>query len=267
MEVFDILQSTIYAPMLGRIYASEHYPHIFYDEKAIALKSLIPPHPAGEKTQNQLTLLGTAIRNAGCDRYVKEFLKRHKDGIVVNLGCGLDTAFFRCDNGRTNFYEVDLPEVINYRKFVIEDTDRDHLIACDAFKPQWIQEVRKNHPNEAIMIIASGFFQYFTREDFKNFMKMLSYYGKIELVFETFSTVGMKGMLRYINLMGAKTENIDLFHSNDNKELAEYVHADFIGEELFFSKVNKKGIKLITKYKMKLYDRKGYIKFVHLGLK
>jgi len=36
------------------------------------------------------------------DRFAQDFLSRHPDGVVVHIGCGLDTRFERVDNGRVD---------------------------------------------------------------------------------------------------------------------------------------------------------------------
>ena len=41
-------------------------------------------------------------------------LAAHHDATVIELGCGLDTSFSRIDNGRLRWYDLDLPEVIDF---------------------------------------------------------------------------------------------------------------------------------------------------------
>ncbi|MEA3281017.1 MAG: class I SAM-dependent methyltransferase [Euryarchaeota archaeon] len=56
------------------------------------------------------------IRAKRYDEYVTEFPKSSPDGIVVNIGCGLDSRFLRIDNGRVHFYDLDLPDVIGIKR-------------------------------------------------------------------------------------------------------------------------------------------------------
>jgi O-methyltransferase involved in polyketide biosynthesis len=35
MQTLGVVEDTLFVPMLGRIYASEHYPQILYDKKAL----------------------------------------------------------------------------------------------------------------------------------------------------------------------------------------------------------------------------------------
>ena len=42
MPEFNAVENTLFIPMLGRIYASEHFQNILYDEKALSLKDALP---------------------------------------------------------------------------------------------------------------------------------------------------------------------------------------------------------------------------------
>ena len=56
------------------------------------------------------------MRTRQMDRWARSFLAEHPDGVVVDLGCGLDAVFERVDNGRVAWYDLDLPNVIALRK-------------------------------------------------------------------------------------------------------------------------------------------------------
>ena len=124
MPDFDKVEDTLFVPMLGRIYASENFSNIFYDKKALELKNNLPKKIKGQDTQTQYTLMASAVRSLNMDRYVKEFLEKNPYGIVVNLGCGLETTYYRNDNKKSIWYEVDLPDVIDYRRKLLEENRR-----------------------------------------------------------------------------------------------------------------------------------------------
>ena len=116
MSKLGVVEDTLFVPMLGRIYASEHCPQIIYDKKALELKEKLPSDLQENGSQSQYTLLASAVRSANMDRFIRSFLKRRPDGVIVQLGCGLETTYYRCDNGKTRWYAVDLPHVIDYRR-------------------------------------------------------------------------------------------------------------------------------------------------------
>ena len=101
MSHFGVVEDTLFVPMLGRIYASEYCPQILYDPKALELKKKLPSSLPEQDGQSQYTLLASAARSANMDQYIRAFLERRPDGVIVQLGCGLETAYYRCDNGRS----------------------------------------------------------------------------------------------------------------------------------------------------------------------
>ena len=112
MPEFSALENTLFIPMLGRIYASEHFRNILYDETALSLKDALPKDLADKGSQSQYTLLASASRSANMDRYVQSFLRRKPGGVIAELGCGLETTYYRNDDGHTRWYAVDLPDVL-----------------------------------------------------------------------------------------------------------------------------------------------------------
>ena len=82
MSKLGVVEDTLFVPMLGRIYASEHYPQILYDKKALELKKKLPLDLIEQNMQNQYTLLASASRSANMDRIIRAFLERRPDGVI-----------------------------------------------------------------------------------------------------------------------------------------------------------------------------------------
>ena len=76
MSKLGVVEDTLFVPMAGRIYASEHYPRILYDEKALDLKKKLPSALLEQDGQSQYTLLASAARSANMDRFIMSFLER-----------------------------------------------------------------------------------------------------------------------------------------------------------------------------------------------
>ena len=55
MQTLGVVEDTLFVPMLGRIYASEHCPQILYDKKALELKKRLPLDLIEQNMQNQYT--------------------------------------------------------------------------------------------------------------------------------------------------------------------------------------------------------------------
>ena len=168
-----VVEDTLYVPMLGRIYASENYKNILYDIKALELKRDMPEGLVENDTQTQYTYLASAARSANMDRYIADFLKHKPDGIIVQLGCGLETTYYRDDNGWTKWYGIDLPNVIEYRRNLLPEGEREEYIAGDAFQKEWIEKIRSAYPDNALLITASGLFYYFEEDKVLGLIRML----------------------------------------------------------------------------------------------
>ena len=232
-------------PMLGRIYASENFPKILYDQKAMDLKPQLPKELKGQDTQTQYTLMASAVRSTNTDRYIRDFMAREPEGIVVQLGCGLETTFYRNDNGHTQWYEVDLPSVIAYRKELIGETERDHCIAADAFGETWMETVRGLHPTAPMLVTASGLFYYFTAEKVLDLFRTIRKYGPAEAVFDAVNSSGMKQMSKYMKQVGHEDASM-YFYVNSGETLAQDVGGKLLKEESYYAHTDKKGLQFMT---------------------
>lgn len=265
MPDFNTLEDTLFVPMLGRVYASEKFPHILYDKKALELKSKLPQKIKGQDTQTQYTLLASAVRSVNMDRYIGDFLERHPDGIVVQLGCGLETTFYRNDNGKAIWYEVDLPNVIEYRRSLLGIQERDEMLAADAFREDWIRQIRDKHPDAPLLVTASGLFYYFERDKVLTLFRRLKAYGTIELVFDTVNKAGMKQMSRYMKQVG-HAEAAMYFYVDSGEAVADAVGARLLAEEPYYAHTDKRGLQLMTSLSMRISDRFRMVKMIHIDL-
>jgi O-methyltransferase involved in polyketide biosynthesis len=137
------------------------------------------------------------LRNREFDRCVRSFLDNNPEGVVVNLGCGLDTRFDRVDNGKVEWFDLDLPEVIDLRRRLIgEANPRCHLLPFSVFDPSWFDSL-PIHPGRKILIIAEGVFMYFPKELVRTlFLSLRDRFPGSELVFDAFAPwlVGMNNL-------------------------------------------------------------------------
>jgi O-methyltransferase involved in polyketide biosynthesis len=90
------------------------------------------------------SLFGPVLRTAMYDEWVKEFIKAHPTGTVVELGTGLNTRFERLDNGRIHWFDLDLPDAIALRKRFFVDTERRKMISGSVVDDTWLQIVRQS---------------------------------------------------------------------------------------------------------------------------
>lgn len=103
-----------------------------------------------------------ALRAACFDGEVRRFLTRHPGGTVVALGEGLETGFWRVDQGTVRWVCVDLPETIALRRDLLPDDPRVRLVARSATDERWLEEVDTAAP---VLVTAQGLLMYLTRAE------------------------------------------------------------------------------------------------------
>lgn len=155
---------------------------ILRDEKAVEISHQLSPVFANSSSRLLRSLAQGKIRRElvthitlrakKYDEYVTTFLKVNPDGIIVNIGCGMDSRFYRIDNGKVTFFDLDLPGMIEYKKLFYKETDRYHLIAASVFDHAWMDQVAKigKHP---VLFMAEGVFMYLDGEKVKDLILTL----------------------------------------------------------------------------------------------
>lgn len=117
--------------------------------------------------QSHLSNFGVAVRTEILDELTQAHLRTHPGATVVNLGAGLDTRFFRMDNGQVRWFELDLPESITVRRQLIDESDRHRFIAASALDPAWFDLIE---PASAPLFIAEGLLMYFSESDARDLL-------------------------------------------------------------------------------------------------
>ena len=107
----NAVSQTLLIPLYFRAMESHRPDALVRDPKAVELVGRLDHDFSGIQRlkDEQVNYL---LRMREFDRLAWTFLAEHPDGVIVDLGCGLDTRFERIDNGQLDWYGLDLPEVI-----------------------------------------------------------------------------------------------------------------------------------------------------------
>jgi O-methyltransferase involved in polyketide biosynthesis len=132
--------------------------------------------------EDQATLV---MRVNKFDLICRRFLAQNPAGMVVHIGCGLDTRFDRVDNGQVSWFDLDLPEVIALRESLgLAEKERYQTIACSAFDTAWMQRIRPGE-DQKLLILSEGVFQYFDESSIKGLvLALLKEFAGCELAFD-----------------------------------------------------------------------------------
>lgn len=118
-----------------------------------------------------MTQVGVSIRSMLLDAATRDFLKRHPQGIIINLGAGLDTRFERLGLPQVRWYDVDVPEAIAVRQRFFSEDRLDHCIAKSIFDYSWIDNLGAR--DAPVLFIAEGVLMYFAIDEVKSFLAHL----------------------------------------------------------------------------------------------
>jgi len=136
------VEETLLVPLYLRALENRRKRPIVVDPKAAEMVDRIDWDYAriGQRWRG----LGCSLRCAFFDVLAADFIRRHPDGTVVEIGCGLSTRFDRLDNGRIHWFDLDLPDVIALRRRFFTDSERCTMLAASVVDPGWIPAVLRS---------------------------------------------------------------------------------------------------------------------------
>ena len=226
----NTVQETLIIPLFGRKVCSEHFPHLFKDPEAERICSMLDYDFAekGKKMESTVGLFGAlevAQRQYDLAWEVKDYLKSHPNAAVVNLGCGLDDTFRKCDNGTCKGYNIDMPDVIAVRDELLPAVDREKNLAYDLNDERWMDEI---DPSQGAVFYVSGVFYYFKTEAVRElFQKMAKKFSGGVVVFDSCNQRGAK-MMTKTWLKEAGISDVSALFSVEDKAEIEAWSNDFV---------------------------------------
>ncbi len=176
------VQETLLIPLWARAVELKHDNPIFMDVKAQNIMGQID-YNFSKFDDEWATQLSVVIRTEILDSATQKFMDDHESGVVVNLGCGLDTRFSRLESRKIQWYDIDLPESIELRRNFFEETTHYHMIAKSVFDYSWLDEIPNDVP---VLIIAEGLLMYFSQLEVMKLMNVLTeHFNNAEMLIET----------------------------------------------------------------------------------
>lgn len=184
-DLNDVAETLLF-PLYVRALESQRPDALLKDEKAV---SLVATHDFSRIKQLKMDegdRIALVLRNREFDRHVRDFLARCPEAAVVHMGCGLDSRFERVDNGLVEWYDLDLPEVIDLRRKLIGDEgERYHFLPYSAFDNAWFHIVDIHRP---MLFLAEGVLMYFEEAQVKSLVLALrDQFPGAEFVCDAFS--------------------------------------------------------------------------------
>lgn len=184
-DALDGLGLTALLPLYIRaVEARRDHPFI-RDEKALEMVEAIDFDFSSLRVPSA-TAIPSLLRVRQFDRMAISYLRRHPRAAVVNIGCGLDTRFFRIDNGQIRWYELDLPDVIALRRSFFSESDRYHFLARSVMDFDWMERVAAG--GDGWLFLAEGVLIYLREDEVKKLViRLCDRFPGAELIFDVAS--------------------------------------------------------------------------------
>ena len=225
----NTVQETLVIPLYGRKVCSERFPQLFSDPEAERICAMLDYDFAGngKKMESGAGLFGAlevAQRQYDIACEVRSYLNAHPRAAVVNLGCGLDDTFRKCDNGACRAWNIDLPDVIAVRDALLPAGERETNLGCDLCDMRWMDEI---DGSEGAVFFATGVFYYFKTEDVKTlFRELAKRFPGAVLAFDACNARGAK-LMRKTWLKEAGITDVNAYFSLEDAAALRSWSGDF----------------------------------------
>jgi O-methyltransferase involved in polyketide biosynthesis len=132
-QSLDGVSETLLMTLLVRARESQRPNGLIKDDLAVAMVNQIDCNFSRLRMQRH-DEVAVIMRMRKFDNHVREFIARYPDAVIVHIGCGLDTRFERVDNGRVEWFDLDMPDVMALRqKLIHSQCSRYHTFASSVF--------------------------------------------------------------------------------------------------------------------------------------
>jgi methyltransferase (TIGR00027 family) len=139
-----------------------------------------------------------ARRGKKFDNIVNKYISDNPGCTVINLGCGFDTRFWRIENKKCRYIEIDIPEVIELKKELLSDYIYYQLIGCSVLDTVWMEEVISKG-NSNFLFIAEGLFMYLQEPEVEMVLKtIVKKFNHSQISLDIVPPLYTKGFGKYI---------------------------------------------------------------------
>lgn len=184
------VSETMLQTLFARAKESQKPDHKIYDLKAIEIVSQLD-YDFTLADQDFKMSAGVIARTILLDRMVKEYIERYENATIINIACGLDTRFYRVDNGKIRWYNLDLPVAVEVRQKFLKEQGRVSVIAKSAMDETWIDDIQES---QNILVIIEGLTMYLQQEDVQKIFSIIQKFHSVTVFVETMSPFIVKNV-------------------------------------------------------------------------
>ena len=181
-QILNGVSETLLITLYTRALESQRPDGLIRDAKAVEIIRKMDGDFSHLKLQghDEVALI---LRMQQFDCKARHFLAHNPDAVVIHFGCGLDTRYERVDDGRVEWFDLDLPDVIELRKkYIGGEHGRYHLFSGSAFEDAWLEAVSP-YAGRTFLFMAEGVLPYFEEAQVRAlFLKIRNNFPGAELV-------------------------------------------------------------------------------------
>ena len=225
-------QETLFIPLIARAYETRREDRQLEDQKALQIVKGTDYDYT--KFPNSFALRGAVGRTLLLDADVKSYMSEYPEGVVVEVGCGMNTHFERVDNGRIHWFDLDLPDVIDMRRQFFTDTDRRHMIAASFTDDSWYAQVKKalpadgnnNNSKTPICFVCEASIIYIDADIVrKGIVSIADAFDHVVFITDTAGTTMADGQSTHPLMKNMREENYVVWKCDDPAEIERWVGA------------------------------------------
>lgn len=189
------VSETLLIPLAARALMAQRDPVNFVDPLSTEFLQMAGKEPSRFEI-DRWNMAGACARTTILDREVGKELKEHQKTVVVNLGAGLCSRYWRLGTPiGVRWIDVDLPDVIELKRQLVGACQEKKIIAqggwssiaADITNSDWLSEIRRAD-DEGMIIIAEGLLMYLPEVEVRELLdRLVARYPGGKMYLETWS--------------------------------------------------------------------------------
>jgi O-methyltransferase involved in polyketide biosynthesis len=220
-------QETLLVPL----YTKAQNNPLFNDEYARRIVDGVQ-YDFGQLKIPEKTAVTLRIRAKQLDAYTHRFLSAHPDGIILHLGCGLDSRCLRVPHPLALWFDLDMPDVIELRRAFYTETESYVMIASSVTDLAWIERIPAE--SRPVFVVAEGLLMYLHESNVRELiLRLHDRFPGCEMVFDAFSKYTIDRIQAHPSIQ--KTGATVQWGIDDPHQLEKWTDGIRLKEEWFFS--------------------------------
>ncbi|WP_319415409.1 class I SAM-dependent methyltransferase [Marispirochaeta aestuarii] len=185
------VEKTMLLPLWGRYSESIREHGLLHDSECLRLVEYLGiDFSVISSEQLSMSRLAWVARALNVVRELRSITEKGGDLTVLNLGCGLDTAFHGFVSDSVRWYDIDFPGVIALKKRLFPESDRYRLIPGSVLEESTYRRIEiQGRP----VVLAVGLLYYFNADEVAQLLEIIARrIGQAAMILEYCSARGLE---------------------------------------------------------------------------